>query len=131
MSRGSGSHQRKLILCILAPFLCQLLYGGALNLEILTVPSQVQWQPFPAGGGDSYVAALIIIQITPHRHLVSKSNWLPRPLQPESCQLFTHSAFNHNLMDGILCIKMWPRHTGKRGQGGRADSHAQGIEIKA
>lgn len=55
--------------------------------------------------------ALIIIQITPHRHLVSKSNWLPRPLQPESCQVLAHSAFNHNLMDGILCIKMWPRHT--------------------
>lgn len=58
--------------------------------------------------------ALIIIPITPLRHLVSKSKRAsPPPLQPESCQVLTHSAFNHNLMDGISCIKICPRHTGK------------------
>ena len=71
------------------------------------------------------LTALIIIPITPLRHLVSKSKWAsPPPLQPESCQVLTHSAFNHNLMDGISCIKICPRHTGKEKTGKReTDRH--------
>lgn len=125
--------QRALILCVLAPFPCQLLYFKKKKNEKKERKKKASKQA-------SWRCCLSRLELraalpaaaerrapSPHSHAEHgspasrvRAERLPAPADP-GCQVLTHSAFNHSLMDGILCIKMWPRHTAEGRTRGKAD----------
>jgi len=72
----------ELILCVLAPFPCQLLYFKKKKGSWRSCLSHLKFNGRAFQQREEKMAmftALIIIQITPHRHLVSESKLAPPP----------------------------------------------------